>query len=285
MLVTQIKSAIGAAPSMGALDEIATQVWRIWGGGGFSDAAAEDLSEALQAKRRLFGSGPKSAIAGFHAGRKRSVFPPKRRKQPRQDRTRSITRRRQLAASGVLPPRLAALFTVSELAALRIISDEAHAKKSCRLTIGAIAARAGCSETTARGAMRAASAAGLLLVTERRRSGAPNLPNVVQIVSPEWLIWLGKRTTRAPARRIEHHFETGGCGNPKPTGKEIVPIAESTSRRRKQPNERGDDPTRCHGGLSKKARTMGSSLAARTAATEKTPKNQGSLQRDDFRME
>jgi len=284
MLVTQIKSAIGAAPSMGTLDEIATQVWRIWGGGGLSDAAAEDLSEALQAKRRLFGSGQKSADPGFHAGRKRSVFPHKRRKQPRQDRTRSISRRRQLAASGVLPPRLAAMFTVSELAALRIISDEAHAKKSCRLTIGEIAARAGCSETTTRGAIRAAYTAGLVLVTERPRSGAPNLPNIVQIISSEWLIWLGKRTTRAPARRIEHHFETGGCGNPEPTGKEIVQIAESTSRRRKQPNERGDDHTRCHRGLIKKATTMDSSVAAVRAATEKTPKNQGPLQRDNLRM-
>lgn len=240
MLVTQMKSAIGAAASMGALDEIATQVWRIWGGGGLSDAAAEDLSEALQARRRLFGSGQKVADAGFQAARKRSVFPPKRRKQPRPDRARSITRRRQLAASGVLPPRLAAMFTVSELAALRIISDEAQAKKSCRLTIGEIAARAGCSDTTARGAIRAACAAGLLLVTQRPRSGAPNLPNVVQVISAEWLAWLGKRSAKTPPRNPKHELAGGGCGNPKPTDKKIVFKDELDGKRLTQPDDTKD---------------------------------------------
>lgn len=271
MLVTQIKSAIGAAPSMGALDEIATQVWRIWGGGGFSDAAAEDLSEALQAKRRLFGSGQKSANAGFHAGRKRSVFPPKRRKQPRQDRTRSITRRRQLAASGVLPPRLAAMFTVSELAALRIISDEAHAKKSCRLTIGEIAARAGCSETTARGAVRAACAAGLLLVTERRRSGAPNLPNIVQIISAEWLMWLDKRSPKTPLRSTKVDFAEGGCGNPKATDKEIIPIDKYGSKRLTQ--QSGNKKIQMSGNRAtiKTAGVKSSSVVPRTATTDEQP--------------
>jgi hypothetical protein len=40
------------------------------------------------------------------------------------DRQASIERRRRLAASGPLPPVMAARFTVSELAVLRIVGDE-----------------------------------------------------------------------------------------------------------------------------------------------------------------
>jgi len=117
----------------------------------------------------------------------------------------------------VLPPRIAALFTVSELAALRIVSDEVRAKKTCQLTVGEIAARAGCSETSARGALRAAAAAGLLMVTERRRRGAPNWPNLVRIVSQEWLTWLSKRPRPAGMAT-----PPGGSKKPEATDKHIV---------------------------------------------------------------
>jgi len=194
MLCAHWEAAIGAARSLSDVDNIAAELWRAWGAGGLSDAAAEGLAAALHVQRQRLSGNAGTRPPATPASRPRpSAYPPKRRARPRRDRADSITRRRHLAASGVLPPRIAALFTVSELAALRIVSDEVRAKKTCQLTVGEIAARAGCSETSARGALRAAAAAGLLMVTERRRRGAPNWPNLVRIVSQEWLTWLSKR--------------------------------------------------------------------------------------------
>jgi hypothetical protein len=54
-----------------------------------------------------------------------------RRRQRSPDRQASIERRRRLAASGPMPPALAARFTTSELAALRIIGDEVRHHGVC----------------------------------------------------------------------------------------------------------------------------------------------------------
>jgi AraC-like DNA-binding protein len=89
-----------------------------------------------------------------------------------------------------MPPSLACKFTVGELAALRIISDEVYQNGHCDRTLGEIAARAGISRTTAQNALRAAAGLGLLTVQERRRQGQKNLSNVVRIVSKEWLLWI-----------------------------------------------------------------------------------------------
>jgi hypothetical protein len=95
-----------------------------------------------------------------------------------------------LAASGPLPPSIACKFTVGELAALRIVTDEVREKGHCDQTIAEISARAGICRTTAQNAIRAAAGMGLLTVQERRREGQKNLPNVVRIVSREWLQWI-----------------------------------------------------------------------------------------------
>jgi hypothetical protein len=94
---------------------------------------------------------------------------------------------------------LACKFTVGELAALRIVTDEVREKGHCDRSLGEIAARAGIGRTTAQNAMRAAAAMGLLTVQERRREGQKNLPNVVRIVSREWQQWI-KRGGQAAGR-------------------------------------------------------------------------------------
>ena len=86
-----------------------------------------------------------------------------RRPQTHFDRRRSIERRRRLAFSGPLPAALAAGFTVSELAALRIIGDEVRDRGSCSLYVEEIAARSGTSRSTVKNAMREAQRRGLLL--------------------------------------------------------------------------------------------------------------------------
>jgi hypothetical protein len=83
----------------------------------------------------------------------------------------SIARRRHLAASGPMPPVLAARFTQAEMSALRIISDEVRHHGVCGLHIDAIAARAGTCRTTVKNDLREARRLNLVTVQERRRRG------------------------------------------------------------------------------------------------------------------
>jgi hypothetical protein len=92
-----------------------------------------------------------------------------------------------------MPPSLACKFTVGELAALRIVTDEIREKGQCDRTVAEIAARAGICRSTAKNAVRAAATMGLLTVQERRREGQKNLPNVVRVVSREWQQWIKRR--------------------------------------------------------------------------------------------
>jgi hypothetical protein len=115
---------------------------------------------------------------------------PPRRPQRSPDRAASIERRRHLAASGPMPPRLASRFTTGELAVLRIVGDEVRARGVCGLHVDAIAARAGVCRTTAQNAIREAYRLGLLIREERRRRGQPSLTNLIKIISTEWLTWL-----------------------------------------------------------------------------------------------
>jgi hypothetical protein len=84
-------------------------------------------------------------------------------------------------------------------------------KGHCDRTIAEISARAGVCRTTAQNAIRAAAAMGLLTVQERRREGQKNLPNVVRIVSREWLQWIrrGGRSAGRPASKSIGFKKTG----------------------------------------------------------------------------
>ena len=61
-----------------------------------------------------------------------------------------------------MPPQLACQFTTGELAALRIVADEARQHGGCRLHVDAIAARAGVGRTTVQNAITRPVAQGLL---------------------------------------------------------------------------------------------------------------------------
>ena len=99
---------------------------------------------------------------------------------------------RRLAYGGPLPPALACRYTTGQLATLRIVADEVRLRGLCILPQAAIAARAGVGITTARDAVRLAAGDGLVVLTERRRRGCPNLPNVVRVISREWCAWIAK---------------------------------------------------------------------------------------------
>lgn len=192
MLAIQLRAAVDAACSDSHLVELSQALWRGLAAGAINDEEAQAISEIVHA-RRVALRGPQTAHqsrSGRSPGRP-SIFPPKR-PQRSPDRARSLQRRRTLAASGPLPPALANRFTTGELAALKIVADEVHARGACELCVGAISARAGVSASTARNAVRTARCLGLLTVEERRRRGQRNDTNRITIVDAGWLAWISK---------------------------------------------------------------------------------------------
>jgi hypothetical protein len=92
--------------------------------------------------------------------------------------------------SGIVPAKIAASFTMAELAALTVVARQCQRTGVCALHVDAIAALAGCSRTTVKNALRQARLLGLILVKERRIPGRPSLTNTVSIISKEWIGWL-----------------------------------------------------------------------------------------------
>jgi hypothetical protein len=77
---------------------------------------------------------------------------------------------------------------------------------------------AGVGQTKARMALKEAARLGLLTVEERRIPCRPNLPNVVRIVSREWLAWItragrgGRKGLEAPSDRVHKEKAHGQQG-------------------------------------------------------------------------
>lgn len=193
MFASSLASAIDAAhPSQ--LDTLSRDLWRAHGAGSLSDIEAQTLAEALEARRPsrpVVVAVPGVTWLASSRGRA-SIFPPRRPQHARKHPKR-IDRRRRLASSGVMPPPLAASWTVGELAVLRIVADETSRGTSvCDRSIGEIAARAGVCRSLAQAALRRAQVAGLVTIEERRRRGQKNQPNLVRIVSKEWRSWLAR---------------------------------------------------------------------------------------------
>src|SRR5215208_2801706 len=181
----QMSAAIDGARTLTRLDHLSRSIWQGLTVGAVADDDAQALAERLHARRGVLRGEVKPV--GLPPGRP-SIFPP-RRLQRAPKRPVAIARRRRLAASGPMPPGLACKFTVAELAVLRIVGDEVRGQGACARTIEEIAARAGTCRRMVQNAIRQAAALGLLTVQERRREGQKNLPNVLRVVSREWLSW------------------------------------------------------------------------------------------------
>ena len=120
--------------------------------------------------------------------------------QPRHNPERLI-RRRRWAASGWLPPQIAARFTLAEQAVLAVLAWwRWRGNAECRLSIGALAALAGCGRSTVQNATRTAVSLGLISSQERRHRGRKSETNVVRITSKEWVAWLSRRARSARER-------------------------------------------------------------------------------------
>ena len=173
MFADEIRRAIEASPRM-KLPEVAAWLWKAFADGQVTEAQAGTLSELIEA-RKVVPVAPEA---------------PKRRVGSRPRTDASMKRRRLWAASGRLPPTIAACFTLAEQAVLALVAVEVVEKGSCQLPVGQIAALAGVSEGSVRNALREARSLQLLTVEERRVSAWRNDTNVVRISSTEWLSWL-----------------------------------------------------------------------------------------------
>ena len=192
MFSQQMADAIVHARTLTRLDHLSKAIWQGLVAQAVTDDEAQQLAELIHA-RRIIVRGEVKPV-GIPPGRP-SIFPPRRLQRPLQ-RPIAVARRRHLAASGPMPPSLACRFTVGELAVLRIVGDEVRERGHCDRTLGEISARAGVCRTVAKNAVRAAAAMGLLTVQERRREGQVNLPNVLRVVSRDWLQWLERKADR-----------------------------------------------------------------------------------------
>jgi len=128
MFINALACAIdGVHPKQ--VDSLSRQLWQAHAAGHIGDDDAQSLAERLHARRGDSGVA-QGALFPLASG----VTPARGQNAPRAflrapepkspDRRRSIERRRRLAASGPMPPTLAAQYTVGELAVLRIVGDD-----------------------------------------------------------------------------------------------------------------------------------------------------------------
>jgi DNA-binding MarR family transcriptional regulator len=179
------------------LDDYSRQVWRAHGAGIVGDDQAQQLQERIQQRRQPIARFTTMVVNTESVPRYTIQRSPEQRSP---DRRASLLRRREHAATGPLPPNLAATFTTGELAALKVLADEclAHGGVSDR-SRNEIGARAGVSQTVVKRAIRYAERDGLISVLRRPRSGRKHLTNIIRIISAEWLDWLSKGRRKAYA--------------------------------------------------------------------------------------
>src|SRR3954470_13387759 len=110
MFVEQLRRAVEATPRT-ELHAVSGLLWKAYAAGQVSEDQASELSEMIEAKRAI-------------------PVPPPRPRLRVGSRPRSpghMERRRRWAASGGLPPALAARFTLAEQAALAVVAAEHRA--------------------------------------------------------------------------------------------------------------------------------------------------------------
>lgn len=179
MMLT-LDAAIAAAPRC-RLDDMARAIWAALAGDQITEHDAERLSGAIEARR--------AETALKHSKRQMPASAPLKPVQ----RQAAIERRRRQAASGALPPSIAAQFTLGEQAALAVIARAARQQRGGPLQwfTDKIAALAGVSRSTARNAIRKAKALGFLHVTEQRVTWWRNAANKITIAAAAWIKWMG----------------------------------------------------------------------------------------------
>jgi len=236
----EIRRAIEAATRL-TLPQVTALLWRAYGEGRVTEAEAEVLSGLIETRieaptaRRLTLAAPAASKSGDSQAAQDNTASARRAVGSRPRTDASLERRRRWAASGRLPPALAARFTLAEQAVLALVAAEVVRRKDCRLAVGQLAAIVGVAETTVRNAIREAGKLGLVTVEERRITGFRNDTNIVRIVAPEWTAWLQlARKTPSPTLPVRSdrsergdEAERGGCKSAKPTPTQVLIPLES----------------------------------------------------------
>lgn len=233
-MLAAIEQAIAEAPGARALDAISATVWRAAGDGVLADDDAHALLERI-AERRTAGAATK---AEAEAAPRRTIFPTRRAQRPR-DPAEAVARRRRVAGCGALPPHVLERFTPSAQATLAVVVQEVREHGDCRLCYDAIAARAGCSRSSVRNAIRRAQALGFVTVEHRPVKGAKNLTNIVRVADAAWRLWIQNGTRRAKAqgdrgqRLHPHGYENKKKGLPAGATETPKPDFRRSRRRRR----------------------------------------------------
>ena len=231
MFADEIRRRAETAPR-DALPVVTAALWRAYGEGKISDAEAEALSGLIEARTEALASrrfslaspaisNPSDSPSAHDpaASARRTVG-----SRPRTDA--SMERRRRWAASGRLPPALAARFTLAEQAVLALVATETVRRKDCRLAVGHLAAIVGVAETTVRNAIREAVKLGLVTVEERRVTGFRNDTNIVRIVSAEWTAWLRLARKGLVLNTQLSAAQGRGCKSPQRTPAQVLILSE-----------------------------------------------------------
>jgi hypothetical protein len=190
---------INACCDDGQLDNIASRIWFVRGQDQLTDAAADYLQHCVIRRRSAGGMRhPVTAAIQRLAGRLSSRFKP--RKPPRSpDREASRNRRRMLGGSSALPDRLRHCYTEGNRAVLCIVAGEIKQHGVCALPIDKIAALAGVCRTSVQNALHEARRLRHIRIAERPQPGRKHLPNIVEIIAPEWLAWMKRSPSAARA--------------------------------------------------------------------------------------
>jgi len=184
MFVDELRRAASVAARV-ELPAVSAALWKAFAAGSVTEAEAEALSGLIEARKAV--ATPPPAARVFRGSR------------PRTDE--SLQRRRRWAASGRLPPALAARFTVAEIAVLAVVAAEVARHGRCSLAHGHLAAVAGVSVSSVKRAMKAARDLGMVEIEVRRVSAFRNDTNLVRVVSRDWLSWLRLARTGGGGQR------------------------------------------------------------------------------------
>jgi hypothetical protein len=198
LLADQFTTATARARTLAQLEDLSRLLWRANMEGHVDDGRAGAIAEAVEARRARIKAGRPQPLPSASTGRRKPPSSP--------DRARSIARRRSQAASGAMPPALAAAFTVGEQSALAVIARQPG---RCDLYIDVIAAMAGVCRSIVQSAVREAARLGIIKVTERRIPGRKSLSNLVEIIDQGWLAWrsIGFKKTNATITDLKTRTE------------------------------------------------------------------------------